>query len=351
MTTQLVVKIVLDNGRKMAVTTTDNMRCFIDEPPADLNVGDRWFAVASAGRMSGGRGHSRVRLTIREAQGLLPEIQGHWVDPESLHLIQTLLGGGIHILLEGPSGAGKTVLGVRLGEARGWVVHSVDCAQILNSRELFGADAAGGGSTRFVPSATTSWLREMASKPEMVGLLLLDELSRGERTALNGLLNLTGPLRRTSVPSVDGTQEIALPSNVRVVATANLGREFVGTQSLDVALSDRFFPVHIDRAPLDATVALLRRDKRWKDVSDEDIRYLVSAVDTWHTQYQGKATLRTPPSFRRLEAALILKASGWSREKCLKDGLLRSIKGVERDNLMAAISVKVAPPSGSTGGK
>ena len=99
MTTQLVVKIVLDNGRKMAVTTTDNMRCFIDDAPPDLNVGDRWFAVASAGKMHGGKGHSRVRLTIREAQGLLPEVQGHWVDPESLHLIQTLLGGGIHILL------------------------------------------------------------------------------------------------------------------------------------------------------------------------------------------------------------------------------------------------------------
>jgi MoxR-like ATPase len=90
-------------------------------------------------------------------------------------------------------------------------------------------------------------------------LILIDEINRTESpqalNALLGLLDMTGQLL---VP--DANDVLTLPAGIMVVATANIGPEFIGTLPLDGAVRQRFgFGVRMEFLPQATEAKLLTR--------------------------------------------------------------------------------------------
>ncbi|HMO18856.1 MAG TPA: MoxR family ATPase [Oligoflexia bacterium] len=343
MTTDSLKVRIYKTGNRLGALTTDGIKCSIkDSPEKELaKTGDQWTARAVSGRLAGQKGLTQVLLLDRFEQGLVDSLPDHWVDPENLKVIQTLLSGNIHVLLSGPPGIGKTMLSSRLAAARNWRFHQVDCAQMLTTKDLFGADSALEGTTRFVKSSLTEWLSQVPENETGVRhLLCLDELNRAQGKAANSLLGLLGPRRQCDIPTIDGTLRVFLPKSVAVIANANLGREYTGTSALDPALRDRMVAVPVGYPPVSETVNVLKQDERFSKIPDVDIQIIVSASRVLHAQFEARASMHAPPSFRGIEATLVLRANGLDLRRSVVSGFMGLLNDREQNDMFSALALK-----------
>ena len=140
------------------------------------------------------------------------------------------------VLLTGPAGTAKTQLVRAFAAYLGVPYLKVDAGAIRTADDWAGA-------FRQDPN-TKTWAHQWSPFAQAVRLgvpciLHVDELTRTESpAALNafmGLLDETGTL---SVP--DANTVLTMPKGILVVATANIGPEFVGTLPLDGAVRQRF---------------------------------------------------------------------------------------------------------------
>ena len=140
------------------------------------------------------------------------------------------------VLLTGPAGTAKTQLVRAFAAYLGVPYLKVDAGAIRTADDWAGA-------FRQDPN-TKTWAHQWSPFAQAVRLglpciLHVDELTRTESpAALNafmGLLDETGTL---SVP--DANTVLSMPKGILVVATANIGPEFVGTLPLDGAVRQRF---------------------------------------------------------------------------------------------------------------
>lgn len=140
------------------------------------------------------------------------------------------------VLITGPAGTAKTTLVGSFAATVGLPMLTVDCSEVRTtddwSSKLWQDPNTKTWSYRWTPFARA--LR--AGQP---CIILLDELTRTESpAALNSLLGLLGPTGRLLVSGSDVV--LTIPDGVLVVATANIGPEFVGTLPLDGAVRQRF---------------------------------------------------------------------------------------------------------------
>jgi MoxR-like ATPase len=147
------------------------------------------------------------------------------------------------VLITGPAGTAKTMLVKAFAAKLGVPYLKVDCSTIRSVDDWSGGlkqdPATKTWAHRWSPFARA--LRE--GKPCVV---LLDELTRTESpAALNGVLGLLDETGSMNV--IDANTTLTLPKGVLIVATANIGPEFVGTLPLDGAVRQRFaFGVRMD---------------------------------------------------------------------------------------------------------
>ena len=140
------------------------------------------------------------------------------------------------VILTGPSGTAKSELVRQWAEARGIDFLKVDCGAVKSVDDW---------SIHLVQDPQTKvWARHWspfaqalrAGKPCVINL---DELSRtetaGALNALLGLLDRSGTLLVSEMNTV-----LSMPDGIMVVATANIGPEFVGTLPIDGAVRSRF---------------------------------------------------------------------------------------------------------------
>ncbi len=140
------------------------------------------------------------------------------------------------VLVTGPSGTAKTALVSAFAASLGVPLLKVDAGAIRTADDWAGAFRQDPNTKvwahRWSPFAQV--LR--AGQPCIV---LIDDITRTESVqALNamiGLLDWTGSLL---VP--DANDVLTMPAGVLVIATANIGPEFVGTLPLDGAVRQRF---------------------------------------------------------------------------------------------------------------
>jgi MoxR-like ATPase len=72
------------------------------------------------------------------------------------------------------------------------------------------------------------------------GMVLLDEITRGGRDANNILLPLLDRQAYIAIDEEEGGAIVRRGDNMSIVATANIGMEYTGTEALDIALQQRF---------------------------------------------------------------------------------------------------------------
>jgi len=190
---------------------------------------------------------------------LCPEIEPSYEFQED-HVRRLLLwiGGvaGRTLLIHGPTGCGKSSLVEQLGARLGKELYRVPCHAKMEFSELTGQmTLLSDGSTKFVYGALP---RAMSNG----SVLLLDEINfmpGGVVGALNTVLD-GGPLLLSE------TGELIRPhSDFRICATGNAidrgddSSLYKGTQSMNLALMQRFLALKADYLPVLEEAAMLNR--------------------------------------------------------------------------------------------
>jgi MoxR-like ATPase len=141
-----------------------------------------------------------------------------------------------HILVTGPSGTAKSVMVAAIAEYLGIPYLKVDGSTIRTADDWAGA-LRQDPNTKVLGHIWSPFAQVLRTGHPC--LVLVDEVNRTEsQYALNALLGLLDPLGTLSVP--DAATALRMPKGILMVATANIGPEFVGTLPLDPAVRRRF---------------------------------------------------------------------------------------------------------------
>lgn len=139
------------------------------------------------------------------------------------------------VLFTGAPGIGKTTLAVHVCERLFGSYNRIDCGFISEPTDIFVQPVLDKDGLKYVKT-------EVALYPERP--LILDELNRVQNErALNGLFSMLDDRKDVFLPQL---QEYVRTPKI-VIATANVGSEFVGTIEIDPAILSRFTVFHIER--------------------------------------------------------------------------------------------------------
>lgn len=229
--------------------------------------------------------------TKKHLQPPTPE-DGFYVPEDVWWLLIRNIENNVPTMLIGPTGSGKTevVNFIRQRLELDMMMHDMG-AMVDPIANLLGVHRLKDGKSIF----DYSKFSEDIQKP---GILLLDEASRapgGTNNVLFSLLDFRKYLD-FGVAGHDDERRIPLNEDCVIFATANVGAEYTGTQTMDRALIDRFFPVELDYMPsaIEARLLVTRCDIALVDATiiakvASSVRSLAkkkdlsSAVSTRHT--------------------------------------------------------------------
>lgn len=192
-------------------------------------------------------------------------------------------GSRKNLLVTGPTGCGKTEGANHYAATRKRPAITIDCTQLVEPTDAFGAMIAEEGTTRFVPSKMCEALATTDA------VVILDEVNRAHPKVLNSLFSILdgrGSARIDCVLDGDGNPvEVKVASNVVIVMTANIGASYRGAQRMDDAF--------INRADCTVRVDYLTAAQECKlltactGISKPDAE-VISKLATWTRQQSAK---------------------------------------------------------------
>lgn len=223
-------------------------------------------------------------MSLSEEEALAREIrEREGIVGRETELPQLLLAlrAGRHLLIEGPVGAGKTVLAQAASRALGRRVIRIDGDSRYTEQKLAGTFdpaltlAKGYNEESFLPGPLVTAMREGA-------LLFVNELNRMPESVQNILL----PAMDEGILHVPHLGSVSARAGFQIIATQN-PREFVATSQLSEALLDRMEWIALDYQSLEEEREIAARASEF-----EEEPYLSQAVEI------TRAT-RSHPKIRR----------------------------------------------------
>ncbi len=176
----------------------------------------------------------------------------------------------VHGLLVGPSGCGKTSIPQALAEELGYTFVRVICPNIRDPEEFYGMREAKDGSTIFVKNDL------ITAYEDGNAIILLDEITRVEPYIANSLL----PILDDSSVNIRN-HEIVRGENVIILATANIGEQYVGTFALDSALRNRFgATIPVTYLPETVEIELIQRRTGVRKAVAKKIHRIITKMRT-----------------------------------------------------------------------
>jgi nitric oxide reductase NorQ protein len=204
--------------------------------------------------LSGAGGSSLKRSIAAKYPAPKVEDCGFYVDPDIWFLLVRNVLRGENTLLTGPSGTGKTELIEHVSKVMGKEMSTQDMGTIFDAQSsLLGVHRIGkDGNSEF----------EFAPFVEHVqkgGIVLLDEMNRATLAANNILFPCLDRRRYLPVDVACGEcgRTVPVHEDTVFIATANIGAEYSGTQAIDRALLDRFFPIELDYLKEDQEIEVI----------------------------------------------------------------------------------------------
>lgn len=170
---------------------------------------------------------------------------GFYMASTSWKLLVRNIKKHVNTMILGPSGTGKTSCIKEVCKRMGLELHIFDMGSMIDPiSSLLGVHRLEKGGSVFDYAKFT----QVIQKPCVI---LLDELNRASLGCNNILFPCLDDRRKLSVEiaSEKGVREINIHPDVTFVATCNIGTEYSGTNALDRALVDRFFPLELGYIP------------------------------------------------------------------------------------------------------
>lgn len=258
----------------------------------------------------------------------------HWI-PAKLRLMfvaarQTLANGGhINMMMKGESGYGKTSAYQAMGDWLGVPVVYVNCATLQDTEQWFGYQEARDGSTVFLPSEFT--------KAIVAGncIVILDEFNRIEPWVHNSLMPILDHRRSTNVHG----EEIVVGPGVIFGATINDGPRYAGTNTIDLAIINRFdLHADVDAPPPNVEVEIAM--KAYPNEARAEISKVVSAMNELRRN-QGEFGMPVDISTRSTLKIVHLMQLGLTARQAAQYVIIFAAAPSDRKSLIDVINMKL----------
>jgi len=209
-----------------------------------------------------------------------------------LELLQTAIGLGSNLLIEGPVGVGKTFLVQQVLSMRGKKFERVDGDSRYSEQKLTGwfdpplVLKKGYGSETFIDGPLVTAMRDGS-------VLFVNELNRMPEAVQNILLPAMDE-RRIVLPKIG---EVSARPGFMVIATQN-PREFTATHALSEALLDRFDMIRLDYQSRPEELQILSQQTNRRGPLERALDLVRATRD--HAQIKRGASIRAALSLLRL---------------------------------------------------
>ena len=235
---------------------------------------------------------------------------GFYVSTEDWCLLVRNIKKHINTMIIGPTGCGKTSCVREVCDRMGLQLHVFDMGSMVDPiSSLLGVHRLENGESIFDYAKFTQVIQEPC-------VILLDELSRAAYTTMNILFPCLDDRRSLSIEIAcgKGVREIKVHPDVTFIATANIGAEYTGTNSMDRALTNRFFPLELGVIPgQEEEKVLIKRT----GIKIETSNLIVKIANNIRS-LASKSEVSTSLSIRETLMVANLVSDGWDLGKAME---------------------------------
>ena len=251
------------------------------------------------------------------------DVDGFFIKQEDWSLLARNVQKHINTMILGPAGTGKTSVIKVLCDKLGLKLHIFDMGSMMDPiSSLLGVHRLEAGGSIFDYAKFTQVIQEPC-------VILLDELSRAPQSAMNILFPCLDDRRSLSIEIAcgKGIREIKIHPEVTFIATANVGAEYSGTNSMDRALVNRFFTLELGYIPAKEESAVLsKRTGITKEASD-----MIVKVAGNIRNLASKQEVSSSPSIRETLMVAELVADGWTLGQAMQMVYLPLYEGTKSE--------------------
>jgi MoxR-like ATPase len=261
---------------------------------------------------------------IKDAKLTPPKsVEGFYVSEQDWNILVRNVMNHVNTMIIGPTGCGKTSVVQEICKRMGKKLHIFDMGTMIDPiSSLLGVHRLEKGESIFDYAKFTQVIKEPC-------VILLDELSRAPLTTMNILFSCLDDRRNLNIEIAcgSGEREIQVHPEVTFMATANVGAEYSGTNSMDRALVNRFFPLELGGIPpKEEEIVLMTRTGIDKKNSE-----LIVKVANNIRSLNKKQEISVSLSIRETLMVSRLVHDGWSLAEAMEMTYLPLYEGTKQE--------------------